>query len=701
MLHSKIMPQKTYTELMEENIGKIPIYSNEWTNYNPSDPGITILENIAGAQIIQQNQMDEPSDAVRAKLLKLLGYVPEKGKSAKVYLEPCNNKERIHILADQRFIVGDMCFETNREIEMVDSHIIGIYSLYQGVYTDLSYVLDRNMSMVANLFGKKPEAGAQLYIVMDKPLLPKECGILHVDVVSDYGRNPFPPEQREVFAQLEWECYCETGFVKMEVDDGSVGFLMDGELVFTQPEETAAIWEEGPINGYVYRATLSKSEYDVAPSVAYISGFLFPVVQKETLAMTYGFAKKSEVEVCCNWLEEAYVTVFAKEQKGSSYRKYEQCVEANYSQVPTGRYYKKEQIEKNQMTVIFDKETFGYAPAHVKNPVKVVLYNEEIMQKYYLGEIYGYDNQEIKLPVGHVVTETFCVIARRDDGEGGYLYDFLKPNRMDEKKMSYYLYENEGKIVIQDPGEYVGATLFIGAVAVIRGEEGNVRRGNRFICQELDMQFVNPAKGEGGRFQESLEDVRRRLVADLNQPQTAVLVEDYETLVKNTPGLCIAKANAWRDDDRNEIQVVVMPKLEQDFPKMSNVYIELIERFLEERRLLSTAIRVLQPQYIAVNVRGKIYVKPHFDNCEEIAQQTVAKELDYITGNQKFGEPLRFDKVFHALDALECVSYVYEMNMEPASMEYVRMEGADIIPEKKCLLYPGRIQLEILPVAKV
>lgn len=701
MLHSKIMPQKTYAELMEENIGKIPIYSSEWTNYNPSDPGITILESIAGAQIIQQNQMDEPSEAVRAKLLKMLGYVPNKGKSAKVYLEPCNQRERIHILADQRFIVGDMCFETNREIELVDSNIIGIYSLYQGVYTDFSYVLERNMSMLANLFGTNPQVGTQLYFVMDKPLLPKETGTIHVEVMSDYGRTPFPPEQREVFAQLEWECYCEEGFVKMEVDDGTVEFLMSGEVVFCQPKKTPAILEEGPIKGYVYRATLTKSEYDVAPAISHISGFLFPVVQKETLAMTYGFAKGTEVDVHCNLLDESYVTVFAKEQKGSSYRKYEEWIEENDSQVPSGRYYKKIQNEKKQMQILFEKEMFGYAPAHVKNPVKVVLYNEEIMQKYYLGEIYGYDNQEIKLPVGHVVTETFCVIARRSDGEGGYLYDFLKPNRMDEKKMSYYLYESEGKIVIQDPGDYVGATLFIGSVAVIRGEEGNVRKGNQFICKELEMNFINPAKGEGGRFQESLEDVRKRLVADLNRPQTAVVLDDYEALVKSTPGLCIAKANAWRDEDRNEIQVVVMPKFEQDFPKMSAVYINLIEQFLEERRLLSTAIRVLQPQYVAVNVQGKIYVKPHFNHCEEEVKQAVRKELDYIRGKQKFGEQLRFDKVFHALDALECVSYVYELNIEAASTEYVKMEGADIIPEPKCLLYPGNIQLEILTVAEV
>lgn len=703
MLSPKIMPQKTYAELMDENISKIPIYTDEWTNYNPSDPGITILENLSGAQIIQQNRMDEVTDDVKAKILKLLGYTPRKGKGARVYLEPEHVLERFFILADQRFMVGDMCFETNRPIEVVDSHITGIFNRTGEHSKDLSYVLDRNISMLARIFGKKPQAGSQLYIVMDKPLKPGEQGIIHIDVASDYGRNPFHEEQIGVFAQLKWECYCESGFIEMEVEDGTVGFLMDGELVFTQPSAPAALYEQDGIKGYVWRATLVHSEYDVAPALKHVSGFLFQVVQKETLAITHSFQRSTEIFMKCNMLEDGYISVFAKEQKGSSYRKYEECVDDVYTELPVGRYYRKRKTGHGKAEFSFDKDAFGYAPANIKNPVKIVIYNEEMMRKYYLGDVYGYDNQEIKLPVGHVVTETFCVIARREDGEGGYLYDFLKPNKMDEKKMSYYLYENEGKIVIHDAGDYVGASLFIGSVAVVAGEDGNVRKGNTFISAEIDesITFSNPTKGVGGSYQETLEQVRRRFISEMNTPQTAVIEEDYEKLVKNTPGLCIGKARAWRDDDRNEVQVAVMPKLEQEFPKMSDVYLIILDRYLERKRLLSTSIRILQPVYVPVNVSGKVYVKPHLKNCDLIIHETVVRELDYIHGTRNFGEPLRFDKVFHALDTLECVSYVYELNIEPAKAEYVSTEGADLYPAKNCLFYPGRITIEVLTATNV
>lgn len=702
MLSPKIMPQKTYAELMDENISKIPIYTDEWTNYNPSDPGITILENLSGAQIIQQNRMDEVTSDVKAKLLKLLGHTPRKGKGARVYLEPEHVSERFSLLADQRFMVGDICYETNRPLEIVDSHITGVFGCSEESIKDFSFVLDKNVSMPARIFGKDPQVDSHIYIVMDKPLKPGEQGIIHIDVANDHGRNPFFEEQKGLFSQMKWECFCENGFVEMEVSDGTVGFLIDGEITFTQPMDPADLYEQDGIRGYVWRATLIQSNFDCAPALKQMSGFLFQVVQKETLSITHSFQKEQDICVKCNLLEDGYVSVFAKEQKGSSYRKYEECVDGIYSELPKGRYYRKTKKSRFEAEFTFDKDTFGYAPANIKNPVKILIYNEEMMRKYYLGNVYGYDNQEIKLPVGHVLTETFCIIARREDGEGGYLYDFLKPNKREENMMFYNLFEEEGKIVIREAGDYIGASLFLGSVAVIAGEDGNIRKGNRFYSTEIDQRilFTNPAKGVGGSYQESLEQVRRRFISEINTPQTAVIETDYEKLVKKTPGLCIGKARAWRDDDRNEVQIAVMPKLEQEFPQLSDVYLKVIDRYMQRKRLLSTAIRILQPVYVPVNVSGKIYVKPHFNNCERLVKETVVAELDYIRGNQNFGEPLRFDKVFHALDVLECVSYVYDLNIESAKPEYISKEGADLYPVKNCLFYPGIIALEVFKVTE-
>jgi len=41
------LDNKTFAELMDEMTASIPKYTNEWTNFNPSDPGMAILELLA------------------------------------------------------------------------------------------------------------------------------------------------------------------------------------------------------------------------------------------------------------------------------------------------------------------------------------------------------------------------------------------------------------------------------------------------------------------------------------------------------------------------------------------------------------------------------------------------------------------------------------------------------------------------------
>ncbi|MDE7430403.1 MAG: hypothetical protein K2N34_00560, partial [Lachnospiraceae bacterium] len=56
--------EKTYEQLMEEALLKIPLYCREWSNYNKSDPGITILENLSAFSLLQQSYLSEKTDAL-------------------------------------------------------------------------------------------------------------------------------------------------------------------------------------------------------------------------------------------------------------------------------------------------------------------------------------------------------------------------------------------------------------------------------------------------------------------------------------------------------------------------------------------------------------------------------------------------------------------------------------------------------------
>ena len=52
MLKDAYEEDKTYEEMLAEALMQIPLYSEEWTNHNPSDPGITILENLTAFEAL-------------------------------------------------------------------------------------------------------------------------------------------------------------------------------------------------------------------------------------------------------------------------------------------------------------------------------------------------------------------------------------------------------------------------------------------------------------------------------------------------------------------------------------------------------------------------------------------------------------------------------------------------------------------------
>jgi len=71
------LDDRSFDDLMKEVQSLIPIYNKEWTNFNPSDPGITLLELFAWLSemvIYRTNQVPEEN---YQKFLELIGIKPE------------------------------------------------------------------------------------------------------------------------------------------------------------------------------------------------------------------------------------------------------------------------------------------------------------------------------------------------------------------------------------------------------------------------------------------------------------------------------------------------------------------------------------------------------------------------------------------------------------------------------------------------
>lgn len=692
MLSNRYQEERTYEELITEALMQIPFYSGEWTNFQPSDPGITILENLTAFEVLQQSRIDEITPAVMKMLLKLAGFEAGKGKCARVLLAAENVTEPLLLPANQPFYLGELCYETNRSTRLPACRLTGVYSMREDKKQDVSCLLDREIRVPACVFGEHPKSGFCLWLTADGMPEPGEEIIFYVTAADRHNRNPFGEKQDHTFSRILWECYTEEGFVPMHVRDETGGLLVSGELKMRLPRERAVPCREAPDGQYAIRATLVQADYDVRPRLVQVDGFLFEAWQKETLSACHTFNRVVSASLPKRLLGDGYVMVFCKEEKGSSYRKYEPCPAPGEK----GRYYEIQEGEDGQVTWCFDRRRFGYGPAKVKNAIKIVVYQEEIMRQFSLGTVLGCDHQGIRLPSGHVVAESFCIIARRTDDRGEFLYDFVRPGRYGENDLSYDLYENDGLLMIEDAGDYIGAKLYMGTFGVTKGAEGNIRRNNEFSAPGVPshVRFYNPKPGAGGCYRETLEEVKKRFLTDLKKPFAAVTAKDYEDLVKETPKLCIRKVRACMSGSSNLVRIAVMPDTDGPFPELPETYRRAIEKHLEERRLLTTRIEIVSPVYTPIDVRGMIYVKRQYKDGLNQIEETIRRKMDYIHSERNFGEILKFDEIFHEIEALDCVEFIYELSLYPQNPGLAKLVEADIVPKENCLCYAGNIMLQ-------
>src|SRR5215510_788734 len=76
------LDDRKYQDLLDEALARIPVHTPEWTNFNRSDPGVTLLELFAFLTenlLYRSNQVPERN---RRKFLQLLGVPLQPASSA-------------------------------------------------------------------------------------------------------------------------------------------------------------------------------------------------------------------------------------------------------------------------------------------------------------------------------------------------------------------------------------------------------------------------------------------------------------------------------------------------------------------------------------------------------------------------------------------------------------------------------------------
>lgn len=161
------------------------------------------------------------------------------------------------------------------------------------------------------------------------------------------------------------------------------------------------------------------------------------------------------------------------------------------------------------------------------------------------------------------------------------------------------------------------------------GIAGNVAAG-RISVMRTAIPFIdrvnNLRRASGGRDQESLDEAKERARRELRAQYRAVTAEDFENLALSSGRevgrvKCLAPSMSDSTLPPGMVELLVVPAVSDAVTvgdlsrlQLSERLIQRVQGYLDEYRLLSTTLRVREPKYIGVKVRAEIvvneYVRP-------------------------------------------------------------------------------------------
>jgi hypothetical protein len=689
------LSDKTYEDILGESIESIPMLTDEWTNFNPSDPGITILQNLSAFTVLQRNAINTVTDSIRLKLLSMIGFSPDEYRPAQVYLSADGNPS---LMKGEKLMAEDICFETETPVELRDWGVKGLYCEYDGELREITYVQTGTLGTGATMFGSPARAGAVFYILLSNVPDDRHELSLAVRIMSEEVRNPFGDSDLTL-ATLRWQFFTSRGWEDVDADDDTRGFLKSGLIrVSAKCADKAPYSIEGN-EGYALRCILTDESYDISPRLHSVTANLFKAVQKDSKIFTLSYPGGSTVNLQNRrlWVN-GYYTAYCDEEGKGIYRRYEPSAWWNKE----GRYYIEKKTEAG-LEMSFDSGRFGYEPIRRDDAVRVVCCDMQSAEHLTLGKLMGFKDQVLEMSgFSSILSEGFCLLAERQHEEGASEFRFVYPDGAGGEGFRYEVLSEKGGIRILDSGGMEGCVIHLAGCAVTEGARGNIRAGNAFtpaLVPEEKSQamplIVNTLNASGGSTREDAEQLRLRFLADLRTPSGAVPLGDYEYIVKTTPGFCIHKVKAVADPVNNLVRIAVKPYGEDQFPTLSPLYAEYIGRHIRGRRMIGTSVELTPPLYVPIDIHAVIYAAGSYDDVRGTVDGFLRSALDGVNGDMPFGATISYNSLYKGLETLDAVKSLYDFDMAPADRKNAHPEGPDILLADDALCCPGRFDIEI------
>lgn len=252
MIPSPKLDDRTYSDIVAEALRLIPRYCPEWTNHNPADPGITLLELTAWMTELILYRLNRVPEKNYLAFLDLIGVrlrspQPAHGLLSFTLVDGADRqiiKEGTQVATPQAADEDTVVFETARDLLVTGVPLDRCFSYFDESYTDNSPFLD----------GSRPEgfeafAGAERidrFIYLGDP----RFGAINDSTVLRLHINAPDHGGRDLARLLEWEYWNgrrwrELRLSPIEVDRGEVVFFGPVDMQPTTVHGIESTWVRG------------------------------------------------------------------------------------------------------------------------------------------------------------------------------------------------------------------------------------------------------------------------------------------------------------------------------------------------------------------------------------------------------------------------------------------------------------------------
>lgn len=275
----------TYADLVAEALRRVPRHAPEWTDHNPSDPGITLIELFAWLSEAQIYRLDQITAEHVRKSLALLGTAPRAAQAARAALRfaaSASAPDPLHVPAQTRVFgrpLGgeqEVVFTLERALWVVPLTLTRIERLDASGRADLTEAYQRGPYIYA-LGGELDaavRADSRLQLGFDRPFPAVEISLSIRLYEADLPALPPGSDTASVVssAQTLWEYRADGGAWRplTVITDGSRGLEASGILRFMGPTDAVPVTEGGATH-YWLRLRVLAGGYEIPPRIAEIA----------------------------------------------------------------------------------------------------------------------------------------------------------------------------------------------------------------------------------------------------------------------------------------------------------------------------------------------------------------------------------------------------------------------------------------------